>query len=248
MDGCAWVSQAFSAPSLVSSFGFSPEDRLRLWQQTSASVTSSFISTTALTPVAVVKVRFQSDASQSIRSIIRDVYRQRGLLGFWAGWATGIIQSVPSLLVFMLTYENSNAYLKTHIGSLSPVISSSLARAVSLSLVAPLELIRTNENGGTVGSRLEIASRIWRAEGLRGLYRGWSSSLYRDVPFSAIYWQSYESIKRTMLRHDSSGILTKRVSNKFGPGELTVISVPGTLVAGRSSWYLSCPKMGDRCM
>lgn len=231
MDSYAWVTQAICAPSLVV-FGFSPEERTRLRRQTAASVTSSFISTTVLTPVAVVKVRFQSDASQRIAAIIRDVHRQRGLLGFWAGWSTGLIQSVPSLLVFMLVYENSNAYLKNRVGNYSPVVSSSLARAMSLTLVAPLELIRTNESGGTVGSRLEIASSILRTEGLRGLYRGWSSSLLRDVPFSAIYWQCYETIKSSILRYDSSGYFSKRVANKLGPGDVTAISVPGTFLAG----------------
>lgn len=30
---------------------------------------------------------------------------------------------------------------------------------------------------------------------MKGLWRGIFPTLYRDVPFSAIYWMSYESIK-----------------------------------------------------
>lgn len=32
-------------------------------------------------------------------------------------------------------------------------------------------------------------------EGAQGLWRGLGTTLYRDVPFSGIYWATYESLK-----------------------------------------------------
>lgn len=35
-----------------------------------------------------------------------------------------------------------------------------------------------------------------KAQGYRGLWRGLGSTLCRDVPFSGIYWTSYEGLKK----------------------------------------------------
>jgi hypothetical protein len=42
---------------------------------------------------------------------------------------------------------------------------------------------------------------IWRAEGIKGYYRGLGSSLVMDVPCSAISWLSYENLKRRFVRY-----------------------------------------------
>lgn len=39
-------------------------------------------------------------------------------------------------------------------------------------------------------------------EGIRGLWKGYSATLYRDVPFSAIYWPCYELFKGLTLSEE----------------------------------------------
>jgi len=43
-----------------------------------------------------------------------------------------------------------------------------------------------------------------RYSGISGLWMGLSSTLLRDVPFSAIYWLNYESIKRLYSSYSHS--------------------------------------------
>lgn len=71
------------------------------------------------------------------------------------------------------------------------------ARVTSVTIVNPLELIRTKMqsqklNYSQVGVALKDMINFY---GIPGLWKGLGATLLRDVPFSGIYWASYESLK-----------------------------------------------------
>lgn len=71
------------------------------------------------------------------------------------------------------------------------------ARVTSVTIVNPLELIRTKMqsqklNYNQVGVALKDMINFY---GITGLWKGLGATLLRDVPFSGIYWASYESLK-----------------------------------------------------
>ena len=49
--------------------------------------------------------------------------------------------------------------------------------------------------GGRKESAYIIGKSIYKNKGMKGFYKGWSSTILRDVPFSCIYWFSYERLK-----------------------------------------------------
>lgn len=158
------------------------------------------IAITSLNPVSVVKVKLQnSSTTVSISEIVRSVYQQRGILGFWSGAQMGLLQAVPSTVLYMTFYERIKAQLSAASVPGSPGVAGGLARCVSVSVISPLELIRTIQTGGSSESAATIARRILKAEGVVGLYRGWRNSILRDAPFSAIYWFSFEFFKEMLL-------------------------------------------------
>ena len=55
--------------------------------------------------------------------------------------------------------------------------------------------IYTHTTGGRKETAITIARHIYRNGGILGFYRGWSSTIMRDVPFSFFYWVSYERLK-----------------------------------------------------
>eukprot|EP01134_Creolimax_fragrantissima_P003924 CFRG3924T1 len=86
--------------------------------------------------------------------------------------------------------------------TLSPLIAGMTARLGASTIISPLELMRTssqaiNISGSVVSRRTVFAEvrKMVKVHGLRSLWRGLGSTLWRDLPFSAIYWTSYEKIK-----------------------------------------------------
>jgi len=64
-----------------------------------------------------------------------------------------------------------------------------------------MELLRTRQLSGAIstqGGILKGLQAVFRSEGLRGLYKGWWPTLLRDVPFSALYWHSFERLRWPM--------------------------------------------------
>ncbi|NWT46918.1 S2540 protein, partial [Chroicocephalus maculipennis] len=90
---------------------------------------------------------------------------------------------------------------KWHTGNLLfPIFFSFVVGSVTV--VSPLELIRTRMQYRSLSyNQLYtcITSKV-ATDGWFSLWRGWSSTVLRDVPFSAIYWYNYEHFKKKMCK------------------------------------------------
>jgi hypothetical protein len=157
--------------------------------------------TLALAPLGVVKTRVQA-RSMSVGTAVRGIFRASGISGFWSGVRVGLLQTVPSNTIYMGTYEAILREVRTvpQFDFFSPAISGALARSFTVTVMAPLELIRTRQMGGHAGSMGALLRETLRAEGIKGLYRGWSSTVLRDSIFSAVYWLGFEYIKPHYVR------------------------------------------------
>lgn len=122
---------------------------------------------------------------------------------------------VPSSTCYMLTYDH---LLKVTLPPLLPapvvpLFSGMLARTMMSSIMSPLELVRTNlqstplspDNPHTLRSVLASVRGLTRAHGPRYLWRGLGPTLWRDVPFSGLYWLGYETIKAAFARQGAAG-------------------------------------------
>lgn len=123
---------------------------------------------------------------------------------------------VPSSTCYMLTYDHFVHVLIPHIAptpALTPLISGILARTLITSVVSPLELLRTNLQSTplspgsphTLPSVVSNIRSLVRSKGMLSLWRGLGPSLWRDVPFSGLYWVGYETCKSTIERTGRKG-------------------------------------------
>ncbi|XP_012268408.2 probable mitochondrial glutathione transporter SLC25A40 isoform X2 [Athalia rosae] len=142
---------------------------------------------------------------------ITKISRSEGVLSLWSGLSPTLVLAVPATIVYFVSYEQLRLFFKDTYndrynkgGKNSaqpfwiPVLAGSTARIWAASLVSPLELIRTKmqsqkQSYTEIGQALKT---VIRYNGISGLWMGLGSTLLRDVPFSAIYWLNYETIKQ----------------------------------------------------
>ncbi|KAF3973189.1 hypothetical protein ACB098_01G306100 [Castanea mollissima] len=110
--------------------------------------------------------------------------------------------------------------LKIKVGntSLRRLISGAVAGAVSRTVVAPLETIRTHLMIGSLGhSTTEVFQNIMESEGWKGLFRGNFVNVIRVAPSKAIELFTFETVRKHLTPE---------------PGMQPQIPIPASLIAG----------------
>ncbi|XP_050446463.1 probable mitochondrial glutathione transporter SLC25A40 [Cataglyphis hispanica] len=139
------------------------------------------------------------------------ISKTEGVISLWSGLSPTLVLAIPATVVYFVSYEQLRLYLKDTYNRefrkrgnnveqpfWIPVLAGGTARIWAATLVSPLELIRTKMQSQKL-SYAEITQAmktVVKYSGISGLWMGLSTTLLRDVPFSAIYWLNYETIKK----------------------------------------------------
>jgi solute carrier family 25 protein 39/40 len=183
-------------------------------KQVVASSIASVVNTLLLNPLNVLKVRLQSSRNLhnhvSLSTITSTLIRNEGVRGLWSGTSIALAMSVPNTIFYMTVYEkckvvfrdcfhhqNGNGVdLPTNNMGIDPWwipgAAGGTARVFAVTAISPLEMVRTIKASGNHLSSSSILKDIFQKEGIRGIYKGWGATLWRDCPFSAIYWCNVE--------------------------------------------------------
>ncbi|NXO99732.1 S2540 protein, partial [Certhia brachydactyla] len=128
------------------------------------------------------------------------IIRIEGIKSLWSGLPPTLIMAVPATAIYFTCYDQVSEVLKNGPGKHDeyiPVIAVGSVTVVSL-----LELIRTQMQYRKWSYKqlyLCISTKV-AADGWLSLWRGWTSTILRDVPFSAMYWYNYEHFKKMIYK------------------------------------------------
>ncbi|NXX36982.1 S2540 protein, partial [Nicator chloris] len=158
------------------------------------------------------------------------IIRIEGIKTLWSGLLPTLIMAVPTTIIYFTCYDQLCEALKNrsrkhdeHI----PVIAGSLSRFGSVTVVSPLELIKTQMQYRRLSYKqlyLCISTKV-AVDGWVSLWRGWSSTILRDVPFSAMYWYNYERFKKMMCKEIGANGPTFFVSFTSGAASGSIAAV-----------------------
>ncbi|NXK57657.1 S2540 protein, partial [Sylvietta virens] len=158
------------------------------------------------------------------------IIRIEGIKSLWSGLPPTLIMAVPTTVIYFTCYDQLSEALKNRSGKHDehiPVIAGSLSRFGSATVVSPLELIKTQMQYRRMSYKqlyLCISTKV-AADGWVSLWAGWTSTVLRDVPFSAMYWYNYERFKKMMCKEIGANEPTFFVSFTSGAASGSIAAV-----------------------
>ncbi|NXG21705.1 SAMC protein, partial [Grallaria varia] len=143
-----------------------------------------------LFPLDTVKTRLQSP--QGFR-------KAGGFRGIYAGVPSTAIGSFPNAAAFFITYENVKSVLphgsSSYLSPATHMVAASLGEVVACLIRVPSEVVKQRAQVSPSSSTLRILSHTLCHEGVQGLYRGYKSTVLREIPFSLVQFPLWESLK-----------------------------------------------------
>eukprot|EP01041_Mallomonas_annulata_P009220 gene9220-19118_t len=233
MPFCIWgVESCVFCPSNDSKKyrdALSPFISQKLISEATAGLLASSSSVILFSPLLVLKTHIQTTALPAGK-IFSEILKKDGIRGLWAGAGTGLLQVVPSTVAYMIIFERLKERfaisLPASYDNMIPGIAGGISRSIVVSIISPLDRIRTMQLNGTHGNFLSISKEIYKSDGITGFYKGWSSTILRDAPFSAIYWYSYENFKPRFNNYNLHDILTNFLSGSSAATIATIVTHP----------------------
>ncbi|KAM4622667.1 mitochondrial glutathione transporter SLC25A39 [Discoglossus pictus] len=136
------------------------------------------------------------------------ITRHEGLTSLWSGLPPTLVMAVPATIIYFTCYDQLRDFMWYGLGyhgNHIPLLAGALARLGAVTVISPLELIRTKLQSRQLSyTELGVCLRLAVSQdGWLSLWKGWGPTVLRDVPFSALYWFNYELVKSKL--NDSWG-------------------------------------------
>uniref|UniRef100_A0A4W3HX10 Mitochondrial S-adenosylmethionine carrier protein n=1 Tax=Callorhinchus milii TaxID=7868 RepID=A0A4W3HX10_CALMI len=176
-----------------------------------------------LFPLDTIKTRLQSSQGFS---------KTGGFRGIYAGVPSAAIGSFPSAAAFFVSYECIKSALEPHsspkTAPLVQMVGASVGEVVGCLIRVPTELVKQRTQACPTSSSYKIFLETVKQEGFFGLYRGYGSTVLREIPFSLIQLPLWESLKVLWSRKQNHVVNSwqSAVCGAFAGGVAGAITTP----------------------
>ena len=155
-------------------------------------------------PIDTLKTRLQAKGG---------FFANGGYRGIYRGVGSAIVASAPGAALFFVTYDTLKRDAKPFIqkwlpsgnaqlaDTLTHMFASTMGEVAACTIRVPAEVVkqRAQTSAASLSSyaTLKVILRNENGAGLRrNLYRGWSTTIMREVPFTCIQFPLYEYFKK----------------------------------------------------
>lgn len=185
---------------------------------TAGSLASAFASL-ALCPTELVKCRLQTthemkmsgktaQSHNTVWSMVKSIFMKEGLLGFYRGLPTTLVQEIPGYFFFFGGYELSRSFFasgrpKNELGPVPLMLSGGFAGICLWLIIFPVDCIKSRiqvlSMSGQPAGLISTFVYIVRNEGILALYSGMKATMIRAIPSNAALFLAYEYSRKVMM-------------------------------------------------
>ncbi|MDP2439222.1 MAG: MC/SLC25 family protein [archaeon] len=218
------------------------------WVQSALSgVASGFLSVLTLYPLDIVRTRLQvqhvikgKTHTSSLIQTTTELYRQRGVRGFYQGLSTNLVGSSVAWGLYFAAFHGFQRRLSRHLdrnddetshrADLPPLLNLVCgvgAGVLATTVTTPIWIVKTRIQVGDLqrgsvrySGLLHGLRSIWGQEGLPGLTRGLVPALW-STSHTAIQFMVYEELLKTFGADSSASVLLCAAASKTVASALT---------------------------
>lgn len=141
---------------------------------------------------------------------MRKIVQNEGVTSLWRGLSPTLLMAIPANIIYYAGYEwlrfnEKSPIVRATADTYTPLVAGSFARVLAATAVNPIELFRTRlqaTSGASATGHLVETFRgieeMVKNHGYKSLWRGLTLTLWRDVPFSGVYWWGYETMRNKL--------------------------------------------------
>jgi len=164
-----------------------------------------------LHPVDTIKVAVQADraAREPLTKVVRKMLSARGVSRLYSGLSASLASSAPISAIYTAAYEAVKAKLLPMFPEerswVAHCVAGGCASVATSFVYTPSECVKQRCQVSGAAAAWGATRAIVRAEGVCGLYKGWTAVLCRNIPQSAIKFFVFEQLMRAASRSASGG-------------------------------------------
>jgi len=184
----------------------------------------------SLFPLDTIKTRLQSQVG---------FWKSGGFSRIYAGIGPAAAGSAPNAALFFCTYDSVKKIAKRNGAADNAglhMAAASCGEVTACLIRVPVEVIKQRKQTHATTSSIDILRTTLRQEGIGGLYRGYLTTVLREIPFSLIQFPLWEFAKKTWANKKGSELkpwessLCGFLAGGFAAGMTTPLDVAKTRI------------------
>ncbi|KAH8411057.1 hypothetical protein KR222_011281, partial [Zaprionus bogoriensis] len=222
-----------AAPSTSNKMKFNVFSHVK-YEHLVAGVSGGVTSTLILHPLDLIKIRFAVNDGRTaavpqyrgLGSAFATIFRQEGFRGLYKGVTPNVWGSGSSWGLYFLFYNTIKTYVQDGnstmpLGPYMHMLAAAESGALTLLLTNPIWVVKTRlclqfdaASSAEYRGMMHALAEIYRAEGMRGLYRGFVPGML-GVSHGAIQFMTYEEMKNAYNEYRKLPIDTKLATSEY---------------------------------